>query len=150
MTLFDLGQRFIGHLQERPGTASHPYIEWAHSLSGLGLDTPDDVPWCSSWLNSLAWLLGLPRSKSAAARSWLKVGSPVVSLFEAQVGNDVVILNRGGSSDPNVSGPGHVGIFAGLQGNTHVLLLGGNQSDAVTVQAFPVDRVLGIRRLLAE
>lgn len=147
MTLFDLGQRFIGHLQELPGNHDNPYIQWAHSLSGLGLDTPDEIAWCSSWVNSLAWLLGLPRSKSAAARSWLKVGTPVLTLLEAQVGNDVVILNRGGSTDPNVPGPGHVGIFAGLQGNDRVLLLAGNQGNAVSIASFPADRVLGIRRI---
>jgi uncharacterized protein (TIGR02594 family) len=146
MTLFELGQRFIGHLQEKPGIEDHPYIRFAHSLTTLG-ESHDEIPWCSSWLNSLCFLLDLPRSHSAAARSWMPIGNSIGTLFEAQVGNDIVVLNRGGSPDPTVSGPGHVGIFAGLQGSTHVLLLGGNQGNAVNVRAFPVESVLGIRRL---
>lgn len=146
MTLFDLGQRFVGTLQERAGMAHHPYIVWAHSLTGLGLDSPDEVPWCSSWLSSLCWLMGLPRSKSAAARSWHTIGNPIVSLFDAKVGYDIVVLNRGGSDDPAVAGPGHVGLFAGLQPGM-VMILGGNQGDSVSVQAFPRTRVLAIRRL---
>ena len=146
MTLFDLGQRFVGHLQEKPGSADHPYIRFAHSLTTLG-ESPDSVPWCSSWLNSLAFLLDLPRSKSAAARSWLSIGKSIDALSDAQIGNDIVILNRGGSADPSVSGPGHVGIFAGLQGSTHVLLLAGNQGDKVSIAAFPISSILGVRRL---
>ena len=162
MTLFDLGQRFVGHLQEKPGSADHPYIRWSHSLTTLG-ESPDSVPWCSSWLNSIAWLLRLPRSKSAAARSWLTVGIPIASLFEAKVGYDVIVLNRGGSADPTVAGPGHVGIFAGIEKQhepiftgqeigpivevPYVLLLAGNQANAVTIARFKASEILGIRRL---
>lgn len=161
MTLFDLGQRFIGYLQEKPGIQDHPYIRFAHSLTTLG-ESPDSVPWCSSWLNSIAWLLRLPRSKSAAARSWLTVGIPIASLFEAKVGYDVIVLNRGGSADPTVAGPGHVGIFAGIEAHDqtivraldvrpdsakYVLVLGGNQADSVSIARFKASEILGIRRL---
>jgi uncharacterized protein (TIGR02594 family) len=108
----------------------------------------DDVPWCSAFTNWIAWHLRLPRSKSLAARSWLTVGLPV-ALDIAAPENDVVILQRGSGQQPGpsvIKAPGHVGFFAGLE-DKHVLLLGGNQSDAVTVDRFPVARVLGVRRL---
>ena len=148
MTAYDLAQRFVGEIKERPGALEHPFIQWGHSLSGQGPDAKDEVPWCSSWLNSIAWLLRLPRSKSAAARSWLSVGIPVVALSEARVGYDVVILNRGGPQDATKAGPGHVGLFAGVEGS-HVILLAGNQGNAVSVASFPVSQILGIRRLKA-
>ena len=148
MTAYDLALRFVGEIQEQPGAVDHPFIVWSHSLCGLGLQSPDEISWCSSWANAIAWMLRLPRSKSAAARSWLSVGIPIGSLFEAQVGYDVVILNRNGPTDPSVAGPGHVGFYAGREPD-YVLILGGNQSNGVSIARFPVSRVLGIRRLKA-
>jgi hypothetical protein len=107
------------------------------------------VPWCSAFTNYICWLLRLPRSHNLRARSWLAVGVPV-TLTQAQVGFDVVILRRGvDSPGPEViDAPGHVAFFAALEGGD-VLLLGGNQGDAVNVLRFPIDKVLGVRRLLA-
>lgn len=109
----------------------------------------DEVPWCAAFVAHVARLLGLPRSKSLRARSWLAIGRPV-ALTEAEVhGEDVVILKRGRGKQPGpevIDAPGHVGFFAGhTPGEVHVL--GGNQSDAVTVQRYPSADVLGVRRL---
>lgn len=145
MTLYDLAQRYVGQVFER-STGEHPLVQWWLSLCGYGLDAKDEVPWCSAFLNGIAWELRLPRSKSAAARSWLSVGVPVVKLADCVVGSDVVILNRGGVQDATKAGPGHVGLFAGVEGE-HVLLLAGNQSNGISVAHFPVDHILGIRRL---
>ena len=55
---------------------------------------------------------------------------------------DVVIRSRG--APPS----GHGGLFAVYDAAAKVIhLLGGNQSDGVTVADFPVARLLGIRRL---
>lgn len=146
MTPYELAQRFVGQVFELPGNDDHPYIQWCHSLCSLGNEQHDEVPWCSSFLNSIAWLLRLPRSKSASARSWLSIGIPIVALSDAQVGYDVVILNRGGPQDASKLGPGHVGLFAGIDGAS-VLLLAGNQSNSVSVAHFPASQILGIRRI---
>lgn len=140
MTAYELAQRFVGEVNELPGAQQHPAIQWAHMLCGLGHDQADEVPWCSSWLNLVAWLLQLPRSKSAAARSWLHVGT-VIELKDAHAGQDVVVLKRG--TNP---AQGHVGLYAGHRGDT-VYVLGGNQGDAITIAAFPVADLLGVRRL---
>jgi len=147
LTAYDLAQRFIG-VKEVPGAASNPQV-----LAMLKLDQKwpkgDDVPWCSAFMNYVAWLLRLPRSKSLRARSWLLVGRPVPP-EDAEVGFDVVVLKRGGANQPGpdvIDAPGHVGLFAGWEGNA-VLVLGGNQSDAVNVLRFPKSRVLGVRRLM--
>ena len=146
MTAFDLAQRFIG-TTETPGVASTPLV-----LAMLKLDASwvagDEVPWCSAFCNFVAWLLRLPRSKSLAARSWLQVGR-AVALSDATPGFDVVILQRGEGPQPGpevIQAQGHVGWFAGREGED-VLILGGNQGDAVTVARFPSARILGIRRL---
>lgn len=146
MTLFDLAQRFVGEVTERT-SGEEPFIQWCHASCGLSPDTPDETPWCSAFLNRLAWLLRLPRSKSAAARSWLLVGTPV-PLSELAVG-DVVILKRGTGTQPGpevIAAPGHVGLYAGLEGDK-VIVLGGNQGNGVSLARFPVTQVLGVRRL---
>jgi uncharacterized protein (TIGR02594 family) len=149
MTLFDLAQRFVGELQESPAaTEANPFIQWGYGLCGLATTADDAVAWCSTWLNSLCWLLRMPRSKSAAARSWLLVGQ-AIGLEQAVPGSDVVVLMRGTGKQPGpdvIRAAGHVGLFAGLEG-AHVLVLGGNQSNGVSVARFPVSRVLGVRRL---
>lgn len=146
VTAYSLAQRFVG-LAEESGPASNPLI-----LAMLRLDAKwpkgDDVAWCSGFVNFVAWLLRLPRSKSLAARSWLTVGTPI-HLQSAVPENDVVILKRGRGAQPGpetLDAPGHVGFFAGLDDAT-VLVLGGNQSDAVGVARFPARDVLGVRRL---
>lgn len=143
---FSLGERFVG-MREIAGDTHHPFIVWAHSLCGLE-DSPDEVPWCSSWLNAIAWLLDLPRTNSARARSWLTVGEQV-PLLAVQRGFDVVILTRGTGPQPGaevIKAPGHVGLYSHAEAG-QIYLLGGNQGDEVNVRPFPVSRVLGIRRL---
>lgn len=152
MTPFQLAMRYVG-IKELTGGKHHPLIQWWLSLcAGFDLDAADETPWCSAFVNGIAWELRLPRSNSAAARSWLLVGTPV-PLEEAAVGYDVVILKRGTGKQPGpevTSGAsGHVGFFAGMEGD-HVLLLGGNQNNAVSIARYPVSSVLGIRRLKEE
>ena len=141
---YEIASRFTG-MKEVPGREDNPQI-----LAMLQLDMKwpenDETPWCSGFANYVAWLLRLPRSKSLMARSWMDV-SYAVSLAEARVGFDVVVLWRGERDGPS----GHVGFFAGLDGvlgnGGGVNILGGNQGDAVTIRSFPLDRVLGVRRL---
>lgn len=148
VTPFAIAQRFVG-VRETAGTASNPLV-----LAMLRLDqawpTDDAVPWCAAFLNFVCWLLRAPRSKSLAARSWLTVGQSI-ALADAVPGFDVVVLQRGSGKQPGpdvIQAPGHVGFFAGLsEDGKSVLLLGGNQGDAVSVAQFPIARVLGVRRL---
>lgn len=147
LTAYDLAQRYVG-IKELAGGKDHPLIQWWLSLCGFSADSPDETAWCSAFVNGIAWELRLPRSKSAAARSWLSVGVPV-TLWDAKVGNDIVVLKRGKEPQPGpdvIAAQGHVGLFAGLEGE-FVLLVAGNQGDAVSVARFPRTSVLGVRRL---
>lgn len=148
MTAFDLAGRYAG-IGELAGKDHHPLIQWWLSLCSLGYDAPDETAWCSAFVNGIAWELRLVRSKSAAARSWLTVGE-AVPLAEARTGYDVVIIKRGTSHGPEVTtgAPGHVGFFAGIEGD-RVLMLSGNQGNKVSILGFPVADVLGVRRLRA-
>jgi len=141
MTAFELAQRFVGEIKELPGRDDHPFVQWCHMLCGLGANQPDETPWCSSFVNAIAWQLRLPRSKSAAARSWMTIGETVAGINFASVGYDVVVLKRG--TNPM---QGHVGFYAGASG-VHVSVLGGNQGNTVSVAHFPLADLVGIRRL---
>lgn len=137
ITAFELAQRFVG-LKEVPGKAYNAQI-----LGMLQLDQRwpenDEVPWCSAFINYVCWLLRLPRSKSLAARSWLDVGIPI-ELEDAEPDYDVVVLSRNSG--------GHVGFFASSDNSKKlVYLLGGNQSDSVSITSFDAERILGVRRL---
>jgi uncharacterized protein (TIGR02594 family) len=141
---FDLAQRFVG-MKEAPGVASNPAILAMLRLDGAQVEG-DETAWCSAFVNYIAWLLRLPRSKSLAARSWLTVGV-AIDPSEAIPENDVVVLWR---VHPD-SWQGHVGFFAGVDlddaGERRVHILGGNQGDQVSVASFPASQVLGVRRL---
>jgi uncharacterized protein (TIGR02594 family) len=141
LTAFDLAQRFVG-MKEVGGSVSNPQI-----LAMLRLDESwpagDETPWCSAFVNYIAWLMRLPRSRKLNARSWLEVGASV-PLVEARAAFDVVILSRPPSPES-----GHVGFMAGYEPPNTVLILGGNQGDAVCVAPFSSSRIIGIRRLYA-
>lgn len=136
--LHKLASRFLG-LRETAGAVHNPQIV---AMLRLDQDWPegDEVPWCSAFCNYIAWLLDLPRSRSLAARSWLAVGQPV-ELPQAERGRDIVIFSRGDNP-----AQGHVAIFDRLDG-LGVYVIGGNQGDAVTVERYPVAKVIGCRRL---
>lgn len=97
----------------------------------------DETPWCSAFASFICKFCGVIRSKSLAARSWLGIGRPI-GINDAEIGFDVIILERGAG--------GHVGFFAGFDGDD-VILLGGNQGDSVSYAKFPRIRILGVRRL---
>ena len=141
-----IAERYIGQ-KEVFGKMDNPLI-----LAMLKLDNKwpknDETPWCSAFMNWVCWHLRVARSKSLMARSWLDVGYSI-PLSDAWPGWDIVILKRGTGRQPgpNVrNAPGHVGFFSGVEGN-RVLLLGGNQGDAVSIASYPQSRILGIRRI---
>src|SRR5947207_4201732 len=136
---------FLG-VTEVAGHLSNPLV-----LAMLQLDSRwvenDETAWCSAFCNFIARTLGLPRSRSLAARSWLLVGTSI-PLSDARPEEDIVVLSRGVGSPPAsvITAPGHVGFYVG-QTATEVSLLGGNQGNAVSIAPFAKSRVLSIRRL---
>src|SRR5690606_39921274 len=57
----------------------------------------------------------IPRTNSARARSWLRVGI-TVPIESATKGWDIVVLKRGQGPQPGpeiINAPGHVGFYAG-------------------------------------
>ena len=104
----------------------------------------DETPWCAAYVGWCLEQCGIPSTKSAAARSYESYG---VELIEPRDGC-IVVLSRGPSRYH-----GHVGFYVGSDGKTgfdvaegaHVLLLGGNQADAVSMRLYPKSRVITYR-----
>ena len=95
----------------------------------------DATAWCAAFVGACLEWSGVESPKSLRARSYLAWGE---SLSEPRDGA-VTVLKRG--DDPAL---GHVGFFVGSHAG-NVLLLAGNQGDAVSIGAFPAERVLGYR-----
>jgi uncharacterized protein (TIGR02594 family) len=144
---YRLARRFTG-LKEVPGAIHNPAI-----VAMLQLVTPgvvdDETPWCSAFVNAVQFLADLPMSHSLGARSWLLVGVDV-PLNDAALG-DIVVLSRGRLPQPGPEvtrmAAGHVGYYAGRDGGS-VHVLGGNQGNTVSIAAFPINRILSVRRTL--
>jgi len=95
----------------------------------------DETPWCSVFVNWVFDQVGIEPTRSALARSWLQWGIDCGSYKYGAV----CIMQRG-----NKSWQGHVG-FAVDHKNDKVLILGGNQSDKVSLQWYSLKDVLGFR-----
>jgi uncharacterized protein (TIGR02594 family) len=146
LTLYEYSSKFIG-TKEVLGEKDNPLIQWWLALCKFPY-AHDEVAWCSAAQNGMCFGLSLPMTYSAAARSWLKIGTSI-KLEEAEIGFDVVILKRGTGDQPGpevIDAPGHVGNFAGIE-NNRVKLLAGNQGNSYCISSFPIEQILGIRRL---
>lgn len=98
----------------------------------------DETSWCGAFVGGVLSESGLPIvSGGAAARGWLKLAK---KLDKPAVGA-VVVFWRG---DPK-GWSGHVGFVVGRDKAGNIMVLGGNQSDAVNIKPFAMTRVLGYR-----
>jgi uncharacterized protein (TIGR02594 family) len=143
----EVAKKFVGQ-KEVDGPLSNPTILAMLRLEDASIQD-DATAWCSAFVNFIAYLCGLPRSKSLLARSWLNIGIHV-DIADAKADCDVVILSRGNLPQPGpdvINAPGHVGFFMGRSANGNILILGGNQGDAVSIESFNLVHLLDIRRL---
>jgi len=100
----------------------------------------DETPWCAAFVNSVLKDCGIQGTGKLNARSFSQWGS-AARLETANLG-DIVVFWR---ESPD-SWKGHVAFFAGFDNNGDILALGGNQGDSVSVQTYPRERVLTVRR----
>lgn len=122
-------------VKEVAGAASARAITTYFAEAGHADITDDATPWCAAFAGAMLKRAGLTPSGSLMARSYLKWGS---ALDAPRLGA-IAVLSRGTSPST-----GHVGFYLGAA-DDRVFLLGGNQSDAVTVEDFKASRVLGFR-----
>jgi uncharacterized protein (TIGR02594 family) len=127
-------------IEEFPGEEHNPEILKYAKETGIHGITTDEIPWCSTFVNWVAWKCGLVNSGKPNARSWLNVGQRVASPEPG----DVVVFWR---EDPQ-SWKGHVGFFIGASPDgSRVYCLGGNQGNRVSVSAYRKETVISYQRL---
>lgn len=99
---------------------------------------PREIPWCGAFVATCHRIaspgIDLPENP-LGARNWLKFGEPCDPVFGA-----TLVFWRGSKSGWS----GHVGFYAG-EDATHYHVLGGNQSNAVTITRVAKSRFLGAR-----
>ena len=137
MTPFEIAQGYIG-TTEGPGPEDNPAIMAMYASVGHDWVEHDTVAWCAAFVGHCSEKAGLRSTRRLNARSYLDWGIPV-DLADAQPG-DIVVFSRGSKS-----WQGHVAFFMKTTG-AMIEVLGGNQSDAVTIQRYAKSRLLGVRR----
>jgi uncharacterized protein (TIGR02594 family) len=121
-------------VRELPGVQHNTRILEYHDATSLRA-TNDEVPWCSSFVNWCLQHAGYEGTQSAVARSWLRWGEEL----DRPTYGCITVLSR-----PGNPWQGHVGFYTDHRHDA-VLLLGGNQSNAVSIAAYDPSRVLSYR-----
>lgn len=119
--------------REIKGPRHEPRIlAWWRAIKRGGIKD-DETPWCAAFVGGCLEAVGLRSSRFESARSYLEWGVP---LTLPAVGCIVVLRRPGG---------GHVGFLVGTNVDDDLVILGGNQDDAVSIDVFWRGRLLGYR-----
>ncbi len=139
-------RKYIG-TKEIKGVKHNPIILelWKSALDATGQAAPavfknDETAWCGGFVGGVLAKAGLghhiPKS-FAMARAWVKAGTKL----DKPAYGCVVVFWRG---SPKAT-TGHVGFVVGRDKFGNLMVLGGNQADAVNIKPFGKDRVLAYR-----
>ncbi len=125
---------------------NHRILTYLRSCEFLddGYKDSDETAWCSAFMNWSVEKAGYAGTNSAWALSWKNWGQPAskrrgrIAVFERYVTDGDVTHTRG-----------HVGFYLGMV-DGQISLLGGNQSNSVSIGLYPVDdenyKFLGCRK----
>lgn len=114
--------------------------EYLSDRNNIKID-PLSTAWCAAFMNAILKDTGYEGTHSLMARSFLSYGTKVKSPEEG----DIVVFKRGASAEA-----GHVAFFVGyeyINNKQYIKALGGNQKKSVTMALYPVEKLLGIRRI---
>jgi uncharacterized protein (TIGR02594 family) len=126
-------------LREIPGTTHNPEVVQMFADVGHGWVKDDETAWCAAFVGAMLKRAGMAHTGKLNARSYATWGTHV-DPASAQVG-DLVVFWRGSPE----GWQGHVGFFVRYEGS-QVLVLGGNQSNAVNFSEYPKSKMLAVRR----
>jgi uncharacterized protein (TIGR02594 family) len=120
--------------KEFAGEADNPRIvQYLRSTSlSENLSSNDETAWCSAFVNWCVEQSGYAGTDSAWARDWANWGKAT----DTPRRGCIVVLTRGDG--------GHVGFYVG-ETDSHIKILGGNQSNSVRVSNYPKNRLISYR-----
>ncbi|ELA08716.1 hypothetical protein MOMA_09161 [Moraxella macacae 0408225] len=118
---------------------------WRSAFEAVGQQPPavfknDETAWCGGFVGGVLADSGLGYHIPNAfpmARAWLKAGTKL----DKPAYGCIVVFWRGTPK----SASGHVGFVVGRDRKGNLMVLGGNQSDKVSIVPFATSRVLGYR-----
>lgn len=132
-------------LAEGTGAVNEVRVVQFFADAGVPEIRDDETAWCGAFV--AAMFVGAGRRdvrppgdhyNALRAREWLKVGVPVL----APKPGDIAVFSRGGKNATT----GHVAFFLSEDGDS-VEVLGGNQSNRVSIARYARDQLLGYRRV---
>ncbi len=112
-------------VKEVKGSSHNPVIVQFWKDIRRGGIKDDETPWCAAFVGSMLERSGIQSTRFESAKSYLSWGEKL----DRPVYGCVVVFSRDGG--------GHVGFVVGKDKAGNLLVLGGNQGDAVNVKAFP-------------
>ena len=132
LTWIDEAKKHIG-LKEIKGSKHNAQIVMFWKAIKRGGIKDDETPWCAAFVGAMLESVGIVSTRYESAKSYEKWGLKL----DAPVYGCVVVFTR--------EGGGHVGFVVGQDKAGNLLVLGGNQGDAVNVRAFPRSRATAYR-----
>lgn len=122
-------------VHETPGPAATAEIVAFFRDAGFPQVVSDETAWCAAFVGACLERAGIRCTHSLMARSYEAFGTAVE---DPRIGA-IAVFRR--TSDPAF---GHVGFVAGWT-DTSILVLGGNQADAVNTKHFPRADLVALR-----
>jgi uncharacterized protein (TIGR02594 family) len=115
-------------VKEVKGATHNPVIVQYWKDIRRGGIKDDETPWCAAFVGSMLERCGIQSTRFESAKSYLSWGEKL----DRPVYGCVAVFSRDGG--------GHVGFVVGKDKAGNLLVLGGNQDDAVNVKSFPLSR----------
>ena len=139
--------RALVGISEIAGSRHEPEVVAFFAEAGVPEIRDDETAWCGAFVAAMFVAAGRAevrppgdRYNALRAREWLNVGVPVASPRPG----DIAVFSRGGKNATT----GHVAFFLSEDGDS-IEVLGGNQSNRVSIARYARDRLLGYRRVPA-
>lgn len=126
-------EKYIGTREIRGPRHEPRILAWWRAIFRGGI-RDDETPWCSAFVGAMMEFSGIRSTRFESARSWESWGKAL----QFPVYGCVAVFTRPG-------GGGHVGFVVGRDMSGNLLILGGNQGDAVSIMAFSPRRVVAYR-----
>jgi uncharacterized protein (TIGR02594 family) len=123
--------------KEYAGGDHNPRVVQYFKTVGHSWVQDDETAWCAAFVGFCLEKAGLGSTRKLNARSYLDYGNAVT---KPQLG-DVVVFWRNSPT----SWQGHVGFYIN-EDEDGIRVLGGNQSNQVSIIEYPKQRLLGYRR----
>lgn len=131
---------FIG-LHEIPGAMNEPKIVQLWRDAHMEYIHDDETAWCSAFVCAMLERSMINSTRKANARSFEHWGIDCNDLGTSEIPlGAILVFNR----PPNPE-QGHVGFAVGITPEGNLMVLGGNQSDKVSIATFKKGRLISAR-----